>query len=136
MLAHADADKKTVVLLVERDDMVREAEGLFLEASGFRTVSAGCVQRYLAEDRPNEAPAEVVVLDYCRGCLRGPAGCVAQLRQRFEGASLVMLCADMTIPADGEIAGLVDAFLYKPTAPRSLVRTIADLVGAPQPPDP
>lgn len=130
MLARDKADEARVVLLVERDEMVREAEELFLETSGFRVVAEGCAQRYLSEERPDGAPTDVVVLDYCRGCLRGPAGCVAQLRERFAGASLVMLCADMTIPRDGEVAGLVDAFLYKPTAPSQLIRTIADLIAA------
>jgi FixJ family two-component response regulator len=130
MLARDHADKARVVLLVERDEMVREAEGLFLETSGFEVVAKGCVQRYLSEERAEGTPADVIVLDYCRGCLRGPAGCVVQLRETFTGASLVMLCADMTIPRDGEVAGLVDAFLYKPTAPSQLIRTIADLIAA------
>lgn len=115
--------------MVERDPHVRELEGFFLERAGCRVEFAEDGEQALvrvAEVKPDVVITEVLVpkVDGLTVCRRIKAS--AELKE-----TRVLVFSILSVAARAREAG-ADAFLLKPLAERSLVKTVRELLAMPE----
>ena len=111
--------------MVERDPHVRELEGYFLERAGYQVEFAEDGEQGLA--RVVEVRPDVVITEVLVPRLDGLAVCRRIKADEDLRATMVLVFSILAVAARAREAG-ADAFLLKPLAERSLVKTVEELL--------
>jgi CheY-like chemotaxis protein len=125
----------TRILIVDDDEVVREATTIMLEDGGFEVVAVGDGQSGV--DAIKAGPFDAVIVDLFMPGMDGLATTRA-IHQHSPGTPIIAVSGFMfrgrcpTMPNFGPMAmeaGAV-ATLYKPYRPNELVQVISDAIGA------
>lgn len=114
-----------VILVVERDPHVRELEAYFLERAGFEVEFA--VDGEEALELVRELRPDLVITEILVPRLDGLAVCRAVKRDPELGGTAVLVFSILAAAGRAREAG-ADAFLMKPLAEQSLVKTVETLL--------
>ena len=111
-----------VVLCIDDDPAILECEQRFLEAFGYRVLTALSGSKGL--ELASAHPVDVVIIDYCMPEMNGPAVAV-EIKRLRPHAPIIMLSGAVDIPK--KALKVVDAFVPKDRLGSQLLPVIAEL---------
>jgi response regulator RpfG family c-di-GMP phosphodiesterase len=120
--SHQDAVNNTVVLCIDDDPAILECEKRFLEAFGYRVLTALSGNKGL--ELASVHTVDVVVVDYCMPGMNG-AEVALEIKRLTPRAPIIMLSGAADIPK--RALNLVDAFVVKDRLGSQLLPMIAEL---------